>query len=196
MKSSTHTLIKRNYLPGDNKDTLTEMIRVNHSGELGAINIYKGQILATKHRSFIKDEAKLLEILNHMYQQEIVHFQYFTREVEQKKIRPSLLTSIWSSLGFTIGYMTGIFGEKTAMNLTIGVETVIGEHYQSQLESIEAMKLNNEELYRKISQFMAEELEHLDTSMASHKTMICSHLYLRKLVEVATNLAISIAKRI
>jgi ubiquinone biosynthesis monooxygenase Coq7 len=187
------------YLPGDNKDKFHEMLRVNHSGELGAINLYKGQIAAIKHLSIIEKQRTLLETLNEMYNQEMVHYQYFKLAIEQHKVRPSFLTPIWSQLGFTIGYITGILGQKTAMTLTAGVETVIGNHYKEQLNIIENMLPSNgalDELKSKISQFMEEELEHLDIATAYHAEEMYRYFYLRKLIEIATNIAISIAKRL
>ena len=184
------------YLPGDKKDKLSEIIRVNHSGELGAINIYKGQIAATKHLLIIKKQPKLLEILTEMYKQEMVHFQYFQSRVVEHKVRPSFFTPIWSQLGFVIGYITGILGKKSAMTLTVGVETIIGNHYKSQLELIAKLHIQNDALKEKISQFMEEELEHLDIGIAHQAEKMCGYFYIRKTIEMATKLAISIAKHI
>jgi demethoxyubiquinone hydroxylase (CLK1/Coq7/Cat5 family) len=43
---------------------------------------------------------------------------------------------------------------------------------------------------------MGEELEHLDIATTYHTEEMCSYFYLRKFIEIATNLAISIAKRL
>lgn len=201
IKSSIHMYIKQlRYLPGDDKNKLNEMLRVNHSGELGAINLYKGQIAAIKHLSSIKKQPDLLRALHEMYNQEIVHFEYFKRLIEDQKIRPSFLTPLWSTLGFTIGYITGILGQKTAMTITVGVEIVIGDHYKEQLSILNNMTLSYkiplDDIIKMISQFMDEELEHLDIAMNYHAEEMCSHFYFRQLIEICTTLAISLAKRI
>lgn len=185
------------YLPGDNKDKLNEIIRVNHSGELGAINIYQGQIAAIKHIS--RNKSKLLKILNDMYNSEVIHFEYFKSLIESYKIRPSLLTPVWSRLGFVVGYITGILGQKTAMTLTVGVETVIGKHYKEQLNILKNITSTSNvpyDLQDKIAQFMSEELEHLDIAINYKAEKMCSYFYFRKFIEISTRLAITLAKRI
>lgn len=181
------------YLPGDNKNKLDEIIRVDHSGELGAINIYRGQIAATK-----KGKTELLQVLNDMYQEEMKHFEYFKSQIEEHRIRPSFFTPLWAKLGFIIGYITGLLGEKTAMTLTVGVETVIGNHYKEQIKTIEILEKNgviqNGQLKEKISQFMQDELEHLDIGINRKAEEMCCHFYFRKVVELATTWAIHIAK--
>ena len=57
--------------PKNNK--ISEMIRVNHAGEMGAKVIYDGQILALK----LKKDFDTLKIIQHMKDQENKHFDFF-----------------------------------------------------------------------------------------------------------------------
>ena len=182
------------YLPGDRRDKLNEMIRVNHSGELGAINIYKGQIAATKH---IMGKSTVIKTLEEMYQGEIPHFQYFKSLMEKNKVRPSIFTPIWSNLGFFVGYITALFGKETAMTLTVGVETIIGNHYKEQLNILKEIQPKSDlslDLAEKIAQFLQDELEHLETGVENNAEDMCCHFYFRKIIELGTKVAISIAK--
>jgi ubiquinone biosynthesis monooxygenase Coq7 len=183
----------KKYLPGDDKDILSEIIRVDHSGELGAINIYKGQIAAMRH--IRRDEVAVINVLNDMYRGEVEHFEYFKKQIEENKIRPSIFIPLWKILGFATGYLSASMGVKSAMTLTVGVETVIGKHYKEQIELIESKLNKQDNLKEKISQFMEDELEHLDKGLDYKAEEVCCHFYLRKLVELATSWAISIAKR-
>ncbi len=180
------------YLPGDRKDKLQEIIRVNHSGELGAINIYKGQIAATKHKK--PRNKELIKTLNELYQGEIPHFEYFKSLMEQNKIRPSLFTTLWSVLGFGIGYLTALLGKETAMTLTVGVETIISQHYKEQLDLLDA--LSYEELKDKIAQFMEDEIEHLEIGVDNDAEKMCCHFYFNTFIKFLTTAAIYIAKRL
>jgi ubiquinone biosynthesis monooxygenase Coq7 len=131
-----------------------------------------------------------------MYQGEIEHFEYFKEEIEYNKIRPSIFTPLWQSLGFVIGYVSTVVGIKGAMTLTVGVETIIGQHYKEQLELIDSTLSDKDKLKEKISQFMRDELEHLEKGIDHKAEEMCCHFYFRRLVELATKLAISIAKRL
>ena len=83
-----------------NTKRLSEMLRVNHSGELGnhpfnkgADAIYKGQILAMKIKGIDYKE------IEHMWHQEVKHLEFFNNELIKNKIRPSFLRPIWKGLG-------------------------------------------------------------------------------------------------
>ena len=56
---------------------ISEMIRVNHAGEMGAKVIYNGQIFALK----LKKDYKTLEIIEEMKAQEVEHFNFFDEKI-------------------------------------------------------------------------------------------------------------------
>jgi ubiquinone biosynthesis monooxygenase Coq7 len=201
------------YLPGDKPHTeiIDEIIRVDHSGEYGAQKIYQGQILATKHLKKIclkcneEKYNKLLKSLQQMYDSEVPHYEFFTNLMNAQKSRPSFMLPLWSALGFIIGYISGISGENVVMTCTEGVEEVIGNHYNEQLKIIKNIIDNNQQLknksllkdlYKKIEQFMHDELEHLHTSTHYNKEKMCGYFYFNVLVKSITTIAISIAKRL
>jgi len=201
------------YLPGDkpHEKIIDEIIRVDHSGEYGAQKIYQGQILATKHlkklcRKFNDTKYdRLINVLQKMYDSEIPHYEFFQNLMNVRKSRPSLMLPVWSVFGFLTGYLTGIVGEKSAMALTVGVEDIIGHHYNEQLQIVKNIidknkKLNNNillhELYSKIKQFMHDELEHLNIGIQYNTEKICGYFYFNMLVKSITKIAISIAKNV
>ena len=57
-----------------NKTKVEEFIRVDHAGELGAIKIYEGQLLALN--TFVKDD-NLKKTIQEMKAQEKEHCIYF-----------------------------------------------------------------------------------------------------------------------
>lgn len=207
------TVIKPSYLPGDkkNKEMIENIVRVNHSGEYGAVKIYLGQIKATKHREFFQkiffnknNTVELLNILNEMYQQEIPHYQYFKQLINELKIRPSIFLPLWSLLGFFSGYFSSLLGKSVAMTCTTGIEEVIGKHYSSQLSQLNQMLNGNNISYdnnilnnlsKNITQFMYDELEHLNTGIEYGAQSMYGHFYLNVLVKFTTKVAILVAKR-
>ena len=189
------------YLPGDKKpnDIISEIIRVDHSGEYGAKKIYQGQLLATKHFS---NNHALLKELKHMYEQECIHLDYFEKAIQGRKIRPSFLLPMWSILGFVTGYISGVFGKQSAMTCTTSIEDVISIHYYKQLKIVQSLliELQDKEflisLQSNIKQFMSEELEHLNTGIKWGAEDFYGYFYCNFLLKIATKTAISIAKKI
>ena len=116
-----------------NKKTLEEIIRVDHAGERGAIKIYEGQLLALKT---IKQDESLKDKIEKMKEQEKEHLEYFEKEIQKRKIKPTYLLPLWDIMGVSLGFGTALLGKKAAMLCTASVEEVIEAHYENQLKKI------------------------------------------------------------
>ena len=116
-----------------NQKILEEIIRVNHAGERGAIKIYEGQLLAL---NTLKQDEKLKEIIEEMKNQEKEHLEYFEKEIQKRKMKPTYLLPLWDLMGVSLGFGTTLLGKKAAMLCTASVEEVIENHYENQLNKI------------------------------------------------------------
>ena len=178
---------------------LKEMIRVDHAGEFGAKVIYDGQIAALK----LKKDKESLAIVEHMKEQEVVHFDYFDKEIKKQKIRPTIMQPIWRVGGFAMGFVTALVDKRAAMACTTAVEETIDEHYQEQIELLEKeggflaknQKKNVKDLKEKIEKFREEELEHRDTAYENNAADPCFGP-VTSLIKGATKFAISVSKKI
>jgi ubiquinone biosynthesis monooxygenase Coq7 len=169
------------------KEDIAQMIRVNHAGEYGARRIYAGQMaVLRKHACFLE--------LQHMYDQELSHMQYFAQEIVRQRIRPTALQPAWHVLGYALGAATALLGEKAAMACTVAVEDAIAEHYQEQIDSLRDGQ--HEELKHKIEQFRNEELEHRHIGIERKAEETAFYRPLYKVVQGASKLAIWLSKRI
>ena len=153
-------------LPGDisEQDQIHEMIRVNHAGEYGASQIYKGQLAALATHP-------VATTLQHMYDQELHHLNTFKALMVQRRVRPTVLSPLWHVAGFALGYVTGKLGVKAAMACTVAVEEVIDDHYHEQEMLLDNMP-HEQELKANIVQFRQEELEHRDIGLEQHATTL------------------------
>lgn len=106
-----------------------EFIRVDHAGELGADRIYAGQMA-------VLGRTAVGPTIEHMWQQEREHRAEFERLIGAYRVRPTVMTPLWSMAGFALGAGTALLGEKAAMACTVAVETVIVEHYNDQLRQL------------------------------------------------------------
>ena len=173
-----------------NKKTLVEIIRVDHAGERGAIKIYEGQLLALKT---IKQDEILKDKIEEMKEQEKEHLEYFEREIQKRKIKPTYLLPLWDLMGVALGFGTVLLGKKATMLCTASVEEVIEKHYQNQLK-----KIGNDEkdLKDKIEKFKKDESGHKNTAYnfgASNKGL---YSILDKAIQTGSRIAITISEKI
>ena len=170
-----------------NKNTLDEIIRVDHAGEYGATRIYYGQIAV-----FGKD-SKIGKTIQHMADQEQEHIEKFNELLIEKRVRPTALLPLWNVAGFALGAGTALMGEKAAMACTVAVEKVIGEHYRDQQDLLED---DEKELRKTIAKFEKDELEHHDIGIEHDAENAPGYKVMTKIIEIGCKTAIAISKKI
>ena len=173
-----------------NQKTLEEIIRVDHAGERGAIKIYEGQLLALKT---IKQDNLLKDKIEEMKEHEKEHLEYFEREIQKRKIKPTYLLPLWDVMGVALGFGTVLLGKKAAMLCTASVEEVIEDHYQNQLK-----KLGNDEmdLKTKIEKFKEEEVKHKNIAYEAGATNKGLYSIMDKFIRTGSRIAITISEKI
>ncbi len=173
-----------------NPKVLEEIIRVDHAGERGAIKIYEGQLLALKT---IKQDKLLQSTVEKMKDQEKEHLEYFEKEIQRRKIKPTYLLPLWDVMGVALGFGTAILGKKAAMLCTASVEEVIEDHYENQLE-----KLGDDEkdLKSKIKKFKEEEIDHKNIAYESGATNKGAYSIMDKIIKTGSRIAITISEKI
>ena len=173
-----------------NRKTLEEIIRVDHAGERGAIKIYEGQLLALKT---IKQDEALKDKIEEMKEQEKEHLQYFEKEIQKRKIKPTYLLPLWDVMGVALGFGTVLLGKKAAMLCTASVEEVIEDHYQNQLK-----KIGNDEidLKAKIEKFKGDEINHKNIAYEAGATNKGLYSVMDKVIKTGSRIAITISEKI
>lgn len=146
----------------ENKEFASRVLKVNHAGENGAVNIYAGQIFSARITapSMI---AELVEFKSH----EEKHRAIFWAELE-RRARPRC-RSYWlcGIGGFSLGLVTGLFGRKAIAATTVAVERVVLRHLEQQLDLLQG---KDEAAVKAIESIIIEERQHHDQS-ASHITV-------------------------
>ena len=173
-----------------NQKTLEEIIRVDHAGERGAIKIYEGQLLALKT---IKQDNNLKDKIEEMKEQEKEHLEYFEKEIQKRKIKPTSLLPLWDVMGVALGFGSALLGKKATMLCTASVEEVIDGHYKSQLK-----KLRNDEkdLKKKIEKFKEDEINHKNIAYESGATNKGLYSIMDKVIRAGSRIAITISEKI
>ena len=173
-----------------NQKTLEEIIRVDHAGERGAIKIYEGQLLALKT---IKQDDDLKDKIEEMKEQEKEHAEYFEKEIQKRKIKPTYLLPLWDLMGVFLGFGTALLGKKATMLCTASVEEVIEDHYQNQLKKIGD---DEKDLKEKIEKFKEDEITHKNTAYNSGAINKGFYSIMHKIIRTGSRIAITISEKI
>ncbi len=165
---------------------IKEIIRVNQAGELGAIQIYKGQLAVLKNKPISKD-------LQDMLKKENKHYEKFNELILEYKVRPTVLGPIWKAGAFGLGVFTAIMGKKATLACTEAVEEVIIDHYDKQSEYLKGKDTKLSKITKK---FCKEEKEHLDFASEHDTGNDIFHRTLKKSIKIISKTAIKISEKI
>lgn len=139
-------------------DTPKKILKVNHAGEFGAINIYRSQLLVS--RFLRRDYVDLLESFK---KDEERHLSVFWDEIQRRdgiKCKSYWLCGLG---GYVMGFVSALFGKRGIMACTWAVESVVVDHLKNQLEYLEGKK--DREAYQAVSSILEDEQNHRDIGL-------------------------------
>jgi len=140
---------------------IERILRVDHAGEHGAINIYTAQLLLA--RVLYKDIVPTLE---EMISHERKHFETFDNLLVSRSIRHCYALRLWAFGGFSLGLITALIGRNAIWVCTDSVETTVLEHLEGQLEFLHK---HDPVAYDAVLSIKADEESHQDFGH-SHST--------------------------
>ena len=100
----------------------------------------------------------------------------------------------WHFCGFALGFVTAKLGKEGAMACTVAVEEVIGEHYNSQINTLKSSK-KHKSLVKKLQKFRDDELEHRDTAHQEGASLTKGYGCLHGTIGFLSKVAIFVSKR-
>lgn len=131
---------------------IDRILRVDHAGEFGAINIYRSQIFVANifYRDIVK---KLEEMLAH----EKKHYSTFNDLLVSRNIRHCYALYFWAFGGATLGLFTGLLGRNAIWVCTNSIETTVLHHLEWQLKFLEKHDM---EAHNAVLSIKSDEEEH------------------------------------
>jgi ubiquinone biosynthesis monooxygenase Coq7 len=165
------------------------MIRVDHAGEYGAVRIYEGQLAVLGTRA---KDRKTVAAIRRMAEQEARHLESFDRLVNERHVRPTVLSPIWHVAGFALGAATALMGSRAAMACTASVEEVIDEHYARQIARLDS----DPELKEAVERFREDERAHRNEALAHGAANAPGYRVLSATVKAGCRLAIALSEKI
>lgn len=130
------------------------ILKVNHAGEHGAVNIYRGQAFACRWRA-PELISQLLEFKAH----EEGHRTHFAKHLAIRGVHRCRSYHVCGLGGLCLGIITGLLGRSAVAATTVAVEKVVLRHLEDQIALLSPTDLEACEVVKKI---VEEEKAHHD----------------------------------
>lgn len=179
-------------MPGERaaKRSVESMIRVDHAGEYGAVQIYRGQRAVFDR---IESRSHAAQVIADMEAGEQEHLKTFDRMIAERGVRPTIMAPVWRVAGFGLGAVTALMGERAAHACTEAVEEVIEDHYARQSERLGR---DDPELKDVIDRFREDEIGHKQTAINQGAREAPGYPVLSALIKFGCRAAIRISERL
>jgi 3-demethoxyubiquinol 3-hydroxylase len=141
-------------------DTVAEkMIKVDHAGENGAVNIYRAQAILSR---LLRPD--LLNGLIENQRHEEQHRAIFAAHLEARSIRRCISYHACGFGGFALGFVTAVMGRKAIFATTYAVEHVVLAHLAEQLVYLQA---TDPAAFGCVAKIHADEQAHHDAALTA-----------------------------
>jgi len=175
--------------PADNiaQDSLNELernhsaglMRVNHSGEVCAQALYRGQALTAK----LGDTRTKME---QAASEELDHLAWCNKRLEELNNKPSIFNPIWYGMSFSIGAVAGLIGDNWSLGFVHETEEQVVKHLDGHLD-----KLSNKDLKTRavIEQMRIDEEQHSHDALEAGAEILPDEIkdLMSKVAKVMTN---------
>ena len=111
------------------KDLSSQLMRINHAGEVAAQALYRGQ-------AFVCKDPEIKEHLIQAGEEETDHLVWCKKRLDELDGKSSILNPLWYAGSFAIGAIFGSMGEKTSLGFVEETEKQVVIHLQKHLDKI------------------------------------------------------------
>ena len=132
------------------------LIKVNHAGEHGAVNIYRAQSLVCRLTA-----PDLVSQLRDFQGHEEGHRQRFRAYLEHAGVRRCRSYHFCGVGGYVLGFITALFGRSAVAATTVAVERVVLRHLEEQLRTLDGL---DPAAHAAVAAIIDEEREHHDSA--------------------------------
>ena len=105
------------------------LMRVNHSGEVCAQALYRGQALTAK---LVDTRAKMEQAAS----EELDHLSWCNKRLEELNDKPSVLNPIWYGMSFSMGAVAGLIGDNWSLGFVHETEEQVVKHLDGHLDKL------------------------------------------------------------
>ncbi len=131
------------------------LMRINHTGEVCAQALYKGQSLTARL-------PEMREAMEEAAAEEIDHLVWCEQRLTELNSRTSILNPAFYGLSFSVGALAGAIGDKWSLGFVAATENQVCKHLRLHLQELPAQDQRS----RAILELMHEdELKHATTAL-------------------------------
>jgi ubiquinone biosynthesis monooxygenase Coq7 len=144
-------------LTDQEKNSVSRLMRINHTGEVCAQALYQGQALT----------AKLPEVrakLERAALEENDHLDWCEQRLNQLGSHKSLLNPLWYAGSFAIGALAGAAGDKWSLGFVVETERQVESHLDQHLSQIPAQDEKSRAI---LEQMKEDEIGHANLALAA-----------------------------
>ena len=139
------------------RNNSANLMRVNHSGEVAAQGLYRGQALTARLEG-------TREKMDHAALEELDHLSWCDKRLEELNDRPSLLNPIWYGLSFGMGAIAGAAGDKWSLGFVHETEEQVVNHLE---EHLEKLSTEDKKTIAILKQMRIDEAQHSQEALES-----------------------------
>lgn len=148
------------------------LMRVNHSGEVCAQALYRGQALASRNTASRADMTRAA-------QEEETHLAWCQQRLNELGAAPSLLNPLWYAASFALGAAAGLAGERLGLGFVAATEDLVCDHLRDHLERLPAADARSRAL---VARMLDDEAAH------AHRARLSGAMRFPEPVEAAMTL--------
>ncbi|GAA0208138.1 hypothetical protein GCM10009123_14530 [Kangiella japonica] len=143
------------------EEEVHRILRVDHAGETGAIQIYKAQIAVSRILY-----PEIVPTLSEMLAHESEHFKTFDALLKKRGIRHCYALGLWALGGMLLGFITALLGKNSIWVCTNAIETTVLNHLKHQLEFLKSV---DKEAHEAVLSIKTDEESHQRHGASSQK---------------------------
>ncbi len=131
------------------------LMRINHTGEICAQALYKGQAAVAR------DDATRTQLL-HAAQEETDHLAWCAQRLDELDSRPSLFNPLWYAGSHAIGVLAGLRGDGWNLGFVVETERQVEAHLEEHLHTLPVDDARSRAI---LGVMKADEARHADNAL-------------------------------
>ena len=148
-------ILERDSISSTNKNINAKYMRVNHTGEICAQGLYRGQLFFNKNNEIKEELEKAAE-------EEIDHLVWCDERIQELEGKTSKLNPIFYSGSFLLGAFTSIVDERYNLGFLAETEKQVTNHLSNHLKQIDK---SDKKTIKIIETMKDDEEEHANSAL-------------------------------
>jgi len=137
-------------LPAAERASSVRLMRVNHSGEVAAQALYRGQGVTAR-------DAGVRAAMREAAAEEVDHLAWCGQRLKELQGRTSIFNPLWYAGSFALGAVAGAFGDRNSLGFIAETEKQVELHLRDHLERLSPLDTRSRAI---LEQMTHDEMRH------------------------------------